>query len=110
MKIDSMPIYISEKVKAKLAEKHGVTPEEVTQCFENLEGGFIEDTSLEHVSEPPTYWFVSETNKRRRLKVCFIHREFVDDSGKTIKRTSIRSAFDANEKAIATYERLGFER
>lgn len=107
MFFDTVPLYISEKVKAKLAEKHNVTPEEVTQCFENLEGGFLRDTREDHQTDPPTFWFISETNKRRKLKVAFVHREFIDDSGKTIKRTDIRTAYEPNPDELEIYERRG---
>jgi hypothetical protein len=107
MNSDILPLYISEKVKAKLAEKHGVTPEEVTQCFENLDGGFLRDTREEHQTDPPTYWFISETNKRRKLKIAFVHREFTDEAGKATKRTDIRTAYEHNVEELEIYERLG---
>jgi hypothetical protein len=103
-----VPLYISEKVKAKLAEKHNVSPEEVTQCFENLEGGFLRDTREEHQTDPPTHWFISETNKRRKLKIAFIHREFTDETGKTIKRTDIRSAYEPNSDELGIYALRGY--
>lgn len=63
-------IWISDRVRLKLAEKHGgVSDEEIRQCFENLEPGwnYIRDTRDGHYSDPPTYWFISETNRRRQL-------------------------------------------
>jgi hypothetical protein len=107
MTSDSVPIFISEKVKAKLLQVHTVTPEEVEQCFCNREGRFLFDLRPEHVSDPPTQWFVAETNKRRKLKVCFVARKVLDDSGATTTRVDIRTAYEPNHIELDIYARHG---
>lgn len=70
-----MALKFSSAVKQKLAEKHGVSPEEVQQCFGNREGGLLEDTREHHKSDPPTQWFIAETDYGRRLKIVFILKD-----------------------------------
>ncbi|SRR6266446_5866769 len=101
-----MALWYSEDVRRKLAEKHGVSEDEVRQCFENLEGGYIKDTREEHLTDPPTYWFVSETNKRRVLKVAFIARKIKTESG-TETRVEIKTAYAPNADEIELYKRRG---
>ncbi|ROT98690.1 ADP-ribosyl-(dinitrogen reductase) hydrolase [Marinobacter sp. R17] len=67
-----MSIKCSSAVKQKLAQKHGVSLEEVQQCFANRDGHLLEDTREEHKTDPPTQWFIAETDFGRRLKVAFI--------------------------------------
>ncbi|MEC7814842.1 MAG: ADP-ribosyl-(dinitrogen reductase) hydrolase [Pseudomonadota bacterium] len=67
-----MALKCSSAVKQKLAEKHGVSLEEVQQCFANRVGGLLEDTREDHKTDPPTQWFIAETDFGRRLKVVFI--------------------------------------
>jgi hypothetical protein len=73
-----------------------ITSEEIVQCFANREARIaLIDPREEHQSEPPTRWFISETDFGRKLKIAFIPR------GKDIH---IRSAFPANEKWIKIWE------
>ena len=67
-----MSLKFSSAVNQKLAEKHGVSPEEVQQCFANREGGLLEDIREDHKTDPPTQWFIAETDYGRRLKIVFI--------------------------------------
>lgn len=67
-----MALKCSSAVKQKLADKHGVSLEEVQQCFANREGGLLEDTREAHKTDPPTQWFIAETDYGRRLKIVFI--------------------------------------
>lgn len=60
---------------AKLTEKHNVSQKEVLECFANGEAIYLEDTSEEHRTDPPTWWFMAPTNRNRMLKVCFIRRD-----------------------------------
>jgi predicted nucleotidyltransferase component of viral defense system len=101
-----MPLRFSEDVLKKLAEKHNVSEAEVRQCFENRDGNYIKDTREEHRTDPPTYWFVSETNKRRVLKVCFIARKINTESGSET-RVEIKTAYAANVDEIDIYNRIG---
>ena len=102
----SVPIWMSDDVRRKLAEKHNVDEEEVRQCFANLEGVFLRDTREEHRTDPPTYWFISETNRRRILKVCFVSCRAETKCG-VVVRTDIKSAFPPNDQEIAIWERHG---
>ena len=69
---DKFIIYISDVVTGKLREKHGVTEPEVHQCFENNTAKYAQDTREEHRTDPPTLWFIAETDAKRRLKVVFL--------------------------------------
>jgi hypothetical protein len=95
-------IYISERVLQKLSDKHGVRPDEIRHCFENREGRFLEDVREDHKSDPPTQWFIAETNQRRRLKVVFVVQPMLQG-----KRISIRTAYEPNPAEINIYERYG---
>lgn len=95
-----MKIFISEKVSAKLAERHRVTADEIRQCFENREGGFLEDTREEHKTNPPTQWFIAETNRFRKLKVVFILEPVLKSH-----RITIRTTYEPNLTEISIYER-----
>lgn len=83
----ALPLRISERIAAKLKEKHKVSIREVEQCFENREGPLLEDDRSEHKTEPPTQWFVASTNQGRLLKVIFVR-----DDGEVY----VKSAYDAN--------------
>lgn len=98
-----MKIAITPKVLAKLEQKHGVTPKEVEQCFLNRTGGFLEDTREQHRTDPPTQWFIGETNKGRRLKVVFVRRQI--EAGPQI---DLRTAYVPNAEEIRIYEKFGY--
>ena len=89
---------ISSDVEKKLTSKHSVTRGEVEQCFENCEGSHLVDTREQHQTDPQTLWFVAETNRKRKLKIVFIHKD-----GKVILKT----AYDANPEEIRIYEKYG---
>lgn len=93
-----MALIISQKILDKLASKHNVKQEEVAQCFANRHGEFLLDAREDHASDPPTLWFISETDYGRKLKVGFIKK------GKDIY---LRSAFSPNEKEIRIYHKHG---
>jgi len=89
---------ISDQIATKLKDKHGVTPAEVEQCFLNRTGKFLIDTREDHVTNPPTQWFVAETNRGRKLKVAFVFK-----AGKVYLKT----AYDPNPKELAIYNAHG---
>jgi uncharacterized DUF497 family protein len=91
---------ISERVLDKLKHKHGVTYDEVQQCFENREHGFLEDTREEHQTDPPTQWFIAETNQCRKLKVAFVRRVI-----RGVVRTDVRTAYEPNAEEIRIYDK-----
>lgn len=88
-------IIISAEIQEKLAIKHSVTETEVRQCFTNLYGPCVEDTNEDHQTDPPTYWFLAETDRERLLKIAFVQRD---------GNIYIKSAYDANKTAIENYK------
>jgi uncharacterized DUF497 family protein len=94
-----MTLKYSSAVKQKLAEKHGVSLEEVQQCFANREGGLLEDTREDHKTDPPSQWFIAETDYGRRLKVVFILK-----NGDILLKT----AYGPNQKEDTIYRRYAF--
>lgn len=67
-----MALMISSSIRQKLTEKHGVSEDEITQCFASRDRGFLEDTREDHKTDPPTQWFIAETDYGRKLKVVFM--------------------------------------
>jgi hypothetical protein len=94
-----MALIISAKVRAKLAAKvPPVTQDEIEQCFTNREGIYLYDIREEHETDPPTRWFISETDFGRQLKVVFIPR---------IPNIVIRTAYDPNPTEFHIYNTKG---
>lgn len=93
-----MGIVISQKIIEKLKTKHNVNEEGIHECFANRIGGYLLDTREEHDSDPPTQWFISETNYGKVLKVVFIRRD---------EDIYIRTAYEPNEKEISIYKKFG---
>lgn len=93
-----MGLIISERIMAKIAEDdHGnISPKEVQECFDNHCGGFCTDDRESHKTNPPTLWFVSETNQRRKLKITYVR----DGSDVFLK-----SAYLATAQVTHIYER-----
>lgn len=58
----------------------------------------LEDTREDHQTDPPTLWFVGNTNNSRRLKVVFIH--FKDEG-----RIQIKTCYEANAEELRIYEK-----
>ena len=94
-----MTLKYSSAVKQKLAEKHGVSLEEVQQCFANREGGLLEDIREDHKTDPPSQWFIAETDYGRRLKVVFILK-----NGEILLKT----AYGPNQKEDTIYRKYAF--
>lgn len=93
-----MALLISSKIRAKLSDKTPpVSIDEIEQCFANSSGCYLEDTREDHKSDPPTQWFIAQTDWGRELKVVFIQRS--DD-------IAIRTAYDANDVEKRIYSRL----
>jgi len=94
-----MRLVISQAVAKKLAEKHRVSRRELEQCFENRIGGLLLDTREEHRTDPPTLWFLAETDAGRKLKVVFVQR------GELV---FVKTAYDANDDEKEIYmEKFG---
>jgi len=94
-----MALIISPKIRQKLAKKHGVSKEEVIQCFANwdtsLYAPMIDDRE-EHATDPPTRWFVAETDMGRMLKVLFV---WYEEDG----RIYLKSAYEASKAVQAMF-------
>jgi len=88
---------ISVKIFEKINKKHNVTKEEIFECFYNRIRGYLEDIRPDHQTEPPTYWFIAETDRGRILKVVFI--ENIDGS------YEIKTAYEPNDKEVKIYEK-----
>ncbi len=69
---------------------------EVEQCFENRDGSFLKDSREAHLTDPPTLWFIAETNKGRLLKVCFVNQE---------NKIFIKTSYEPNSAEIEIYNR-----
>ena len=87
---------ISRRIAEKLYEKHGVTESEIGECFLNRTQGLLEDTRLNHRTDPPTLWFIAKTDHGRLLKIVFI--ELADGS------YEIKTAYEPNEVEVNIYE------
>lgn len=92
-----MSLKISTKIQQKLEQKHGVSEEEVIQCFANWDPSYAPmiDDREEHATDPPTRWFVAETDKGRMLKVLFV---WYEDG-----RIFLKSAYEANDAVQALF-------
>ena len=85
---------------AKLGTKHQVLLIEVRQCFENITGEYVEEIRVRHKTNPPTYWFLSETNNERLLKIVFVQRD---------GNLFIKTAYEPNAAEIELYKKLSPE-
>lgn len=94
-----MGLQLSQRIREKLAAKDPpVTEPEIVQCFANREGPYLFDIREEHRTDPPTRWFVAETDFGRLLKVVFIQKD--DD-------VIIKTAYDANDAERRIYRQFG---
>ena len=95
----SKALIISTKVREKLAGKHPpVTQDEIVQCIANRTGKLLFDEREQHQSDPPTRWFISETDYGRKLKIAFLN---------TAHGIVIRTAYDPNPDELRIYKKYG---
>ncbi|MBH1529900.1 DUF4258 domain-containing protein [Stenotrophomonas maltophilia] len=92
-----MTFKISRAVADKLQIKHKVSASEISEAFLNRSGGYFTDTRQDHQTNPPTYWFVSETDKGRILKVVFVQYA---------NHFQIKTAFEPTDGSPALYAKL----
>lgn len=93
-----MALLISPDVRLKLARKSPpVQRSEIIQCFANRQSSFLEDIREDHKTDPPTLWFISETDFGRNLKVVFI------DDGNDI---TIKTVYDPSQREMQIYQRV----
>ena len=91
-----MPLIISERVREKLSQKvPPVTEREIVQCFANQTHHPLIDTREEHLTNPYTRWFVSETDYGRKMKIMYIPK---------VDGIHIKSAYDATDEIISIYK------
>ena len=62
----------------------------------NRIGGFLEDMRLDHKTEPPTLWFIAETNAGRLLKVVFMELD---------NQYELKTAYEPNKDEVKIYEK-----
>ena len=92
-----MGLEFSPKAREKLSTEHGVTTDEVLECFYNRSGNFLRDERDGHESDPPIHWFISCTDKKRVLKVMFMVYPGI--------RVSIKSAYQPSQDEIRLYNK-----
>jgi hypothetical protein len=66
-----MPFEVHPAIEQKLAIKHQVTVEEVNEATANRVGNLLEEMRPANQGTLKRYWFISETNRGRKLKVVF---------------------------------------
>lgn len=94
-----MNLTISSGVRAKLSAKiPPVSESEILQCFANRQGKFLLDTRADNQTDPPTQWFLSETDFGRKLKVVFMLKD---------NSVVIKSAYDPNAEEARIYSKYG---
>lgn len=94
-----MRLIISRAIQAKLAGKHSVSRKEVEECFENRDCRLLADNREDHKTDPPTLWFIAETNQRRSLKVVFVQH------GRDV---FLKSAFEPLPDELRIYRKYGY--
>ena len=98
-----MKLLISHKIRLKLATKiPPVTENEIVECFSNRDGNFLEDSREDHKSDPPTQWFIAETDYGKKLKIAFVYRENMG--------IAIRTAYVPNDDELRIYNKYGYEK
>lgn len=91
-------LVISEIVKEKITTKHNVTIAEVRQCFLNRGGRLLVDNRALTKTNPPTLWFIADTNKARTLKIVYIQNGL---------QVHLKTAYEPNEIETAIYLKYG---
>jgi len=89
-------LHIHPAVEKKLKDKHGVTPLEVLECFQNKLFGSLTDDRAENRTFPPTQWFISETDGGRTLKVVYLF-------DKKLKQFMLKTAYEPNAQEESIY-------
>ncbi len=65
---DKIKLHMSDAVRKKLKDKHGISEEQVQCCFLNRERGYLFDDREEHKTDPPTRWFIAEDDAGKLIK------------------------------------------
>lgn len=88
---------IASGIRKKLTEKHGISELEIEQCFLNRRMPVLIDDLEDHATDPPSLFFVSHTDKGRRLLVVYIQKG---------PKVVIKTAFEPSDARVSVYERL----
>lgn len=94
---NGLSFIFSPVIREKIEKTHKVFISEVEECFYNREGEFYEDNRDQHKTDPPTQWFVAETDRGRKLKIIFVKSE---------DGIRIKSAYDANQAICKLYKKM----
>lgn len=98
-----MKLLLSPKIRNKLSDKSPpVSEDDIVQCFANRHGAFLLDTRANNLTNPPTHWFIAETDYGRPLKVCFVPMpdgEF-----------HIKTAYAPNHEEVRIYNKYGVQK
>ena len=92
-----MILHISNEIENKLRDRHGVDQFDILQCFGNQTRSTLLDDREEHKTDPPTQWFIAETDFGRRLKIVFIQLNALD--------VVIKSAYEPDENEERIYQK-----
>ncbi|QCR37967.1 ADP-ribosyl-(dinitrogen reductase) hydrolase [Nissabacter sp. SGAir0207] len=99
-----MELHVDAGIEHKITVAHGVSVDEVRECFYNRTGRLLYDTREKNLTVPVTQWFIAETNRGRWIKVCFIPCGEGNPVGKPILKT----AYPPNEQEISLYQKYGY--
>ena len=91
-------LVVSEFVLNKIITGHNVTIAEVRQCFLNRNGRLLVDNRILTKTNPPTLWFIADTNKVRTLKIVYIQDGL---------QVHLKTAYEPNEVETAIYLKYG---
>jgi uncharacterized DUF497 family protein len=92
--MESRMLKASLRILRKLKDKHNVEWSEIEEAFLNSSLDFLEDDRKPHKTNPPTLWFVSQTDRGRLLKIVFMQNG---------TSTEIKSAYEPNKLEIKIY-------
>ena len=90
-------LVISPAIEEKLTFKHRITRKDIEQCFINRTRSYLTDDRLDHQTEPPTEWFISENDRGILIKVIFIFND---------ELIYLKSAFPPNSTEIRIYNTI----
>lgn len=91
-------LVVSAVILGKITNRHNVTIAEVRQCFLNRKGRLLVDNRALTKTNPPTLWFIADTNKVRTLKIVYIQDGL---------QVHLKTAYEPNEVETAIYLKYG---
>lgn len=94
-----MSLVIYPMILQKLKAKHRVAVHEVEEAFLNRTGPLASEVRPQNIGAVPRYWFISETDTGRRLKIVF-----ADDPTET--GPVIITAYEPNPREEKLYESI----